>query len=124
MAGLLGKVTDLVTDDMKKQVTKWITIIAVALILVGNFTPVSYLLHENYTYSNFDGSFIDSEEAGGKPAYLTVTYDFRDFLKKHPDKAQKDTTLYRTFTIKPWRFWQWSDFLFCPGRFKLPYKPQ
>lgn len=107
---------------MKKKVNKWLVILIIAVILIANFTPVSYLLHENYTYSNHDGSFIDSEEAGGKPAFLTVTYNYRDFLKKHPDQKAKDSTLYRTFTIKPWRFWQWSDYLFCPQRFKLPYK--
>lgn len=106
---------------MKKKSIKWLVIVVIAVLLIFNFTPLSYILHENYTYSNGDGSFSDSEEAGGKPAFLTVTYDFRDFLKKHPEQKAKDSTLYRTYTIKPWRFWQWSDYLFCPERFRLPY---
>jgi hypothetical protein len=107
---------------MKGKTIKWTIIIVVVILLIANFTPVSYILHENYSYSNFDRSFIDSEEAGGTAAFKTVLLDYRDFLKKHPNKKATDSTLYRTFTIKPWRFWQWSDYLFCLERFRLPYK--
>lgn len=117
---------DLVIEkQMKKQkrsIWKWVFIVVICVLLIMNFTPLSYVLHENYTYRNFDGSFRDAEEGGGKPAFLTVRYDYRDFLKKYPGKKAKDSLLYRSFTIKPWRFWQWSDFIFCPQRFRLPYK--
>ena len=107
---------------MKRTQLKWLIIVVVVILLISNFTPISYILHENYTYSNYDGSFNGDEESGGTGAFKTVQYDYRDFLKVHPDKKAKDSTLYRTFTLKPWRFWQWSDYLFCPQRFGLPYK--
>lgn len=109
-------------NTMRKKTYLWLLTGILAIILISNFTVVSYLLHENYTYRNYDGSFIGDEEAGGTGAFKTVEYKYQDFLAAHPNQKVKDNKLYRTFTIKPWRFWQWSDFLFCPQRFKLPYK--
>ncbi len=116
--------TDGAKNKLKKRtrIIKWLAILFAIIILIANFSPISYTLHENYTYSNYDGSFTGDEEAGGTGAFKTVRYDYRDWLKAHPDKAQKDSRLYRTFSINPWRFWEWSDYLFCPERFRLPYK--
>ena len=43
-------------------------------------------------------------------------------MSRNPDKDLGDNHLFRTFTIKPWRFWQWGDMLFHSDRFRLPYK--
>ena len=52
--------------------------------------------------------------------FEVVKIRYKRFLEQHPER--RGEILYRTFTIKPWRFWQWSDYLFSPERFKLPYK--
>ena len=44
---------------------------------------------------------------------------FRKLLETHPDIKNK--TLYRTFTIKPWRFWEWYQMIFHHTRFGLTY---
>jgi hypothetical protein len=44
------------------------------------------------------------------------------FLCQHPEKDQGDNRLYRTFTIKPWYFWEWYQMIFHSERFALPYK--
>lgn len=120
----MDKVMDHVIDlfIMKRNRIIYIIATIVAIILIFNFTPLGSILHETYTYRNYDNSFQDEEKSQGTFAFQNVIYDYRDFLKANPDKARLDSTLYRTFTIKPWRFWQWSDYLFCPQRFRLPYK--
>jgi len=106
----------------KRKYWKWIAIAAIAVVLISNFTVISYLGREAYSYRNYDNTFSLAEEDGGKSDFLTIKARYALFLKAHPEEATTDSALYRTFTIKPWRFWQWSDFLFCPERFKLPYK--
>ncbi|MCX2573206.1 hypothetical protein [Pedobacter sandarakinus] len=32
---------------------------------------------------------------------------------------EKDKTLYRTFTLKTWRFWEWGEWLIHRDRFML-----
>lgn len=93
----------------------------IAVVLLANLTPLSYLWREDYTYRNYDGSFRFNEEGSAGFNFKMARTRYRWFLKDHPEK-QRDTLLYRTFTIKPWRFWQWGDFVFGPDRFKLPYK--
>jgi hypothetical protein len=101
---------------------KVIVIILVLLVAISNFSPISYLLKENYSYSNIDGSFKFHEEGGAGYNFAMAKKRYEWFLKDNPEKAKRDSTLYRTFTIKPWRFWQWGDYLFQNERFRLPYK--
>ncbi|PTR00074.1 hypothetical protein C8P68_102906 [Mucilaginibacter yixingensis] len=92
------------------------------IYLLTNYTPISYLLKEDYTYSNVDGSYTDSEEGGKGNTYETVIRRYATFLCRHPDKDTGDNHLYRTFTIKPWCIWEWHDMIFHSERFWLPYK--
>ncbi|MFC3199494.1 hypothetical protein ACFOET_17865, partial [Parapedobacter deserti] len=53
-----------------------------------------------------------------------ISYDTRDnayhnFLNTNP--TIKDKQLYRTFTLDPWRFWEWKEWLDHFDRFTLPY---
>lgn len=50
---------------MKKQ----IIIILVAIIIISNLPFFNFFLQENYTYTNKDGSFTYSEEAGKGKSY-------------------------------------------------------
>ncbi|QHS56569.1 hypothetical protein GWR56_13830 [Mucilaginibacter sp. 14171R-50] len=92
------------------------------ILFILNYTPIAYILKENYRYRNFDNSFV-IDEAGGKGFdYEIIKIRYKRFLDQHPSKAAQDRRLYRTFSIKPWYVWQWGDYLFHNERFRLPYK--
>ena len=102
---------------MKKQI---ILIISVIIVVI-NLPFFSFFLQEDYTYCNADGSFTYSEEGGKGKSYWGCQRMYGYFLCQHPEKDQGDNKLYRTFTIKPWRFWEWYEMVFHHDRFKLPY---
>jgi hypothetical protein len=79
----------------------------------------TFLLKENYTYSNYNGTFRYREVVwkGDKLEICLRRYDH--FLRDN--KNVEDKTLYRTFTLKPWRFWEWHELYLTPDRFSLPY---
>jgi hypothetical protein len=93
-----------------------------AIVIVSNLPLFSFFFQENYTYRNFDNSFTYSEEGGKGMSFKTCLMRYGYFLCQHPEKDLGDNRLYRTFTIKPWRFWQWGDMIFHSDRFRLPYK--
>lgn len=101
---------------------KKIAIVIVVIVLILNLTPISYLLKEDYSYSNADGSYTFNEEGGAGFNFDMAKQRYKWFLQEHPEKLKEDTKLYRTFTIKPWRVWQWWDYAFQHDRFSLPYK--
>lgn len=97
--------------------------IAIALIIViVNITPVSVLWSENYGYSNYNFKFRFIEEGGGHDFKMAKTR-YSWYLREHPNEKKVDSRLYRNFTLKPWRFWQWREMLLNYDRYKLPYKP-
>jgi hypothetical protein len=96
-------------------------IIITAILLISNLPFFGFLWTEDFTYQNRDGSFVYNEEAGKGQSYRSCLINYGNFLCRHPDKDQGDNTLYRTFTIKPWRFWEWREMIFHSDRFKLPY---
>ncbi|MGN7988705.1 hypothetical protein ACTJKC_15255 [Pedobacter sp. 22226] len=102
---------------MKKKIKIWIIII-VSIVIITNLPPVNYFLEENYSYQNNDASFIYVEQPGKGLDYEVGQIRFKRFQKQNPDK---DQTLYRTFTLKPWKFWEWWQMLRHFERFKLPY---
>ncbi len=97
-------------------------IIIGVIILVSNLPLWDFFLQENYTYSNADGSFTYSEEAGKGFSFTACLMTYGGFLCRHPEKDRGDNNLYRTFTIRPWRFWEWREMIFHSERFRLPYK--
>lgn len=96
-------------------------IIVCALIILTNLPPISWFLTENYAYSNFDGSFRTEESGGKGNSFLTCIRQYNHFLCEHPERETGDNNLYRTFTIKPWFFWEWREYIFHSERFQLPY---
>jgi hypothetical protein len=95
--------------------------IIIAVIIIFNLPFFNFLLQENYTYSNIDHSFTYAEESGKAKSFMGCERLYGVFLCQHPDKDQGDNRLYRTFTIKPWRFWEWGQMIFHSDRFTLPY---
>ncbi len=91
-------------------------------VLIANLPFWDFFFQEQYTYTNIDGSFRYNEENGKGNSFNNCLLMYGAFLCKHPDKNAGDITLYRTFTIKPWRFWEWRQMIFHSDRFFLPYK--
>ncbi|WP_443939194.1 PDDEXK nuclease domain-containing protein [Pedobacter sp. MW01-1-1] len=71
-------------------------------------------------YQNKDASFEFTEEGGPTQTFETTKRRFEHFKTKNP--ANPNTTLYRTFTIKPWRFWEWWQMIAHSEPFRLPFK--
>lgn len=92
-----------------------------AVLIISNLPILNFFVGENYAYSNYDGSFTYSEEGGKGQSFKSALITYGAFLCRHPDKDQGDNRLYRTFTIKPWRFWEWREMIFHSERFSLPY---
>ncbi|OOQ61542.1 hypothetical protein BC343_00225 [Mucilaginibacter pedocola] len=105
-----------------KHVTVGRFVKGLALVyLLTNYSPINFLLKENYTYSNIDGSFIISEECGKGFNYEYVIRRYAVYLYQNPEKNKNDNRLYRVFTIKPWLIWEWHDLIFRNDRFWLPF---
>lgn len=62
-----------------------------------------------------------SEESGKGKSFMGCMKMYGHFLCQYPEKDTGDNKLYRTFTIKPWKFWLWRQYLFHSDRFSLPY---
>jgi len=101
----------------KKNIRRLITIFLVAVI-ISNTPPLQVLLLEKYAYQNKDGSFSYQEEPGRALDFEVCQIRWERFKSQNP---QADHTLYREFTIKPWQFWEWWQFIAHSERFRLPY---
>ena len=89
------------------------------VILVSNLPLFEFFFQEDFIYRNVDRSFYYNEDGGKGRSFEGCLAMYNHFLGFHP--LIKDKTLYRTFTIKPWYFWEWREMIFEPARFKLPY---
>ncbi|TWR26773.1 hypothetical protein FPZ42_06975 [Mucilaginibacter achroorhodeus] len=101
---------------------KLILLTAIGIVLIANFTPISYLLDEGYAYTNYNGKFKFKEEGSGHDFKMAKTL-YKWYLESHPDDAKIDPKLYRTFKIKLWHFWEWRAMIFDKERYQLPYRP-
>lgn len=102
---------------MKKKTKIW-TIVIVSIVAISNLPPINYFWQEGYSYQNMDGSFTYTEQPGKALDYNVGKIRFERFQKLNPNKNQ---TLYRNFTLKPWRFWEWWQMIKHSERFTLPY---
>ncbi|WP_316795088.1 hypothetical protein [Pedobacter agri] len=73
---------------------------------------------ENYHYKNRDGSFEFTEQSGPTQGYDVAIRKFESFKADNPLNPNK--ILYRTFEIKPWRFWEWWQMIGHYERYRLP----
>ena len=89
------------------------------MIILSNITPVAYFFKDNYILSNYNGEFYVSELGGKGRSFKGVKNGFHYYLAMHPH--DKDKTLYRAFKLKPWRFWEWGEWIVNYKRFTLPY---
>ena|GEM_PF-1143605 len=98
----------------------------IGIILISNTPPVTFFLQPHYHYQTKDGKFSYTEEPGKGLDYDILQVRYQRYLKEHPSQNpnQKDNTLYRTFRIKPWQFWQWWEMTVRNGRFRLPHMPK
>jgi hypothetical protein len=95
-------------------------IIAGLLIILSNTPPAQFFLLEEYHYTNKDRSFNYTEFPGKALDFKVGQRRWERFKTQHPEKNH---TLYRTFRIKPYQFWEWWQYIAHPKRFTLPYIP-
>ena len=91
----------------------------ISLVLVTNLTFIGHFLKRNYTYSNYNGTFRHNELKLKGRGYTNRDKGYQYFLHHNP--LVKDKQLYRTFTLDPWRFWEWHEWYYHFDRFTLPY---
>jgi hypothetical protein len=101
---------------MKKRIVIWTT----GVLIFINLPFWDFFTKEYYSYCNADKTFIYTEEAGMDFQACQRMYGY--FLCQHPGKDSGDNTLYRSFTLKPWKFWQWREMLMHNDRFLLRFK--
>lgn len=92
--------------------------VIVSIVAISNLPPINYFWQESYSYQNKDGSFTYTEQPGKALDYNVGKIRFERFQKLNPNKNQ---TLCRNFTLKPWRFWEWWQMIKHFERFTLPY---
>lgn len=101
---------------------KKIIITSVLIILLINIPPLSWftkIFYEDYTYSSYNGMFFYQEYQMKGSNFNGCKSQFEDYKKNNAHI--KDKQLYRTFTLKPWRFWEWHEWVVHYKRFMLPY---
>ena len=97
-----------------------IILISIAVVIsLSNTPPAQFFLLENYSYQNADGSFRFIEEPAQALDFKVGERRWERFKVEQINNPNK--TLYRTFRIKPWQFWEWWQFIAHPKRYALPY---
>lgn len=94
-------------------------IILLCLIAISNTPPVQFFTLDNYHYRNADNSFNYTEFPGKGLDFEVGIIRWERFKKEHPDNQGR--TLYRTFHINIFRFWEWWQFITHNSRYRLPY---
>lgn len=112
---------DHVRFNKMKRKYKVTILIIVSVIVVSNLPPITYFLQEEYHYRNKDASFQFYEQGGPTQDFEVAKARFESFKNKHPQN--RSDILYRTFTLKPWRFWEWWQMIAHSERFGLPLYP-
>jgi hypothetical protein len=101
---------------------KKIIITAALIILLINIPPLSWfskIFYEDYSYSSYNGAFFYQEYQLKGSNFNGCRNQFEDYKRANP--LIKNKQLYRTFTLKPWRFWEWHEWIIHYKRFMLPY---
>ena len=112
--------TTAIKKNRKRIITLTVWLISFAAIVwVSNYTMLGYFLKRHYTYSNYNGTFSYDEMRLKGFTYETRDEGYQYFLEKNPNIKNKQ--LYRTFTLDPWRFWEWREWIEHFDRFALPY---
>ncbi|WP_316846866.1 hypothetical protein [Pedobacter psychrodurus] len=104
-----------------KRRKRTLIISIVSVIIISNLPPISYLFQEKYHYQNKDRSFEFTEMGGPTQNFESALARFESYKRKNPENPNR--TLYRTFTLKPWKFWEWWEMIAHSKRFRLPFHP-
>ncbi len=96
-----------------------ILIAIVVVIVISNTPPMQFFLLENYNYQNANSSFKYTEEPGQALDFKVGERRWDRFKSENSNNPNQ--TLYRTFKIKPWQFWEWWQFIAHSKRYSLPY---
>jgi len=99
-----------------KQVTKVILIIFLFTVVLTNAFPI-LSTWKWYYFTTKNGEFyFDMFEAKGRDFDMMNRWWADYKAKQNPT----DTTIYRTFKINPFAFWEWRQYLFSK-KYRYPY---
>ena len=92
------------------------------VLLIFNTPPIkafmeAFAFSRSYYFTTKDHSFNGKEMAFKRSTYDMVMRSF-DHYKENCGKP--NAVLYRTFSVVPWKFWLWGEFIFHP-KYRLPY---
>ncbi|WP_124559047.1 hypothetical protein [Pedobacter sp. KBW01] len=107
------------TNPTKKRRISRMIMITICLIAISNTPPVQFFTLDNYHYQNADKSFSYTEFPGKGLDFETGMIRWNRFLKAHPNTPH--STLYRTFSINPLKFWEWWQLIAHTQRYRLAY---
>lgn len=105
--------------NKKNRMATPILLTFLAIIILSNTPPAQFFLLPTYGYQNKDRSFTYSEEPGKGMDLEAGMIQFEGWKKQNPDNPNH--ILYRTFSIRPWQFWEWWQYVANAQRFRLPY---
>jgi hypothetical protein len=80
--------------------------------------PFTWFDHDDYRYSNDNGSFTYAEFQFKERDFAMGWRRFTDFKK---ECKCADTTLFRLNHNNPFKFWRYGDYLF-KKKYRLPYQ--
>lgn len=101
-----------------KSKRRKIILIIIVIIFISNLPPVYYFIGEEYHYQNLDASFEFTEQPGKTQNFDIAIRRFESFNNVYPERPD---ILYRTFRVKPWKFWEWYNYFTNIGRVRIPY---
>jgi len=112
--------------NLSKNRLKWL--IAILIIISTANTPkgsfiTGFLMDERHFYGSSD--FVYSSGQGGfttKGVYMSNYQDVLVQFNKYRLINPSDSILYRNFSINPFKFWFWREYL-TEDMYDLPYKP-
>ena len=105
----------------KPKVKRTIIVLIIVIITLSNTPPAAFFLQPAYHYQTRDAEFSYTEEPGKGLDYQVLQIRYNEYREANKNRPERDIQLYRTFTFKPWQFWQWWEMIVRNGRFRLPY---
>lgn len=105
--------------NTKSQTQKILGLFLLTIIVLSNIPPINTFLLPNYHYQNHSGSFQYNEYPSKGLTYAVGQRRWQEYLNQ--TNNPKDDTLYRTFQIRPWAFWEWGQYIVNNKRYWHPY---
>ena len=111
----------IIMEKQRNKLKKGLIAMIAIIIIISNTPPIQYFLLEQYSYQNGDATFTYQEIPGQALDFEICQIRWARFVENNPNANH---TLYRNFSIRPWQFWAWWQFIAHGERYRLPYLPK